>query len=211
VVVVDGQTMYGPSARAKITFPKSFFVNGYVDGVPDAFEPARKIQVGVQNDKVPASVTPAEVLKQLTGIAATNVKEGSINGMASIQGIVNKNGRWIHLYILKDENSKVDDAGNPQSKRDLFLITFSVPQGYSKAFEAEADQIMQSFKRITAAEGKAVKPAVIRTRAVRGGDTVASLAAKQPFGPYNELFFRTFNGLDGNAEPKVGSWIKYVE
>jgi predicted Zn-dependent protease len=131
--------------------------------------------------------------------------------MPSIQGIVNKHGRWIHLYVLKDENSKVDDEGNPQSKRDFFLVTFSVPQGQSRAFEAEADQIMQSFKRITAAEAKAVKPAVIRTRQVRSGETVASLAAKQPFGQYNELFFRTFNGLDGSAQPKVGSWVKWVE
>ena len=208
-IVVKGQTLYGPSARAKITFPKGFFVNGYVDGVPYAFDPDRKIRVDVQSVKIAAGASPAEVLQELTGSASA--RKGEVNGMSSAQTIVSKDGRVLYLYVLKDEASKTDDSGNPQAKRDFFLVSFSAPQAVGKTFEAEADGVVQTLKRTTAAEVKGLQGPVIRTRAVRSGETVATLAAQQPFGRYNELFFRAFNGLDGNAQPKVGSWVKWVE
>ena len=103
---------------------------------------------------------------------------------------------------------KTDENGNPQAKRDFFLVNFSVPERVN--FAGEAAEIIQTLKRMTVAEAKGFISPVIRTRAVRSGDTVAALAAQQPFGRYNELFFRAFNGLDDGAQPKAGSWIKYV-
>lgn len=210
-VVVRGQTLYGTAARVKMTFPDSFFVNGYVDGVPDAFDPQRHIRTDIQHVKIAAHITPAEVFQDLVGLVGPAATLGNLNGFASAQGIVRKGDRWLHVFILKDEHSKTDDDGNPQAKRDLFLIVFSVPQGQSRAFDAEADRMMKSFYRITSDEAKTLKPVVIRTRTVQKGDTVEKLAARQPFGPYNVLFLRAFNGLDDASQPAVGHWVKWVE
>tara|TARA_R110002110_G_scaffold107622_17_gene269265 strand:- start:1103 stop:2671 length:1569 start_codon:yes stop_codon:yes gene_type:complete len=76
--------------------------------------------------------------------------------------------------------------------------------------DAALHELVMSFRKISAAEAKAVKPLRIRIVTVRSGDSAASLGRRMVFSDFQAMRFRVLNGLGANEEPKPGTRVKIV-
>src|SRR5690606_32654435 len=68
--------------------------------------------------------------------------------------------------------------------------------------------VAMSFRRLSEAEARAVKPLRIRIATVQPGDTVATLAARMAFSDYKVERFRVLNGLGQDRQLKPGMLVK---
>lgn len=71
-------------------------------------------------------------------------------------------------------------------------------------------EVVSSFRKLSAAEVAALRPWRIRISTVKAGDTVWSLSHRMPFAKYQVERFRTLNGLEENDPLTVGRTIKLV-
>ncbi|PKQ02751.1 MAG: hypothetical protein CVT73_17410 [Alphaproteobacteria bacterium HGW-Alphaproteobacteria-12] len=76
--------------------------------------------------------------------------------------------------------------------------------------DAALHELVMSFRKISAAEARAVKPLRIRIVTVRTGDSAASLGRRMMFSDFQAMRFRVLNGLGANEEPKPGTRVKIV-
>jgi predicted Zn-dependent protease len=81
--------------------------------------------------------------------------------------------------------------------------------GNPAAMEAVA-AAPRSFRRLSSAEAARFRPWRIAIRAVRAGDSVASLAARTPFETEREARFRVMNGLKPGETLRPGQRVKLV-
>jgi predicted Zn-dependent protease len=70
--------------------------------------------------------------------------------------------------------------------------------------------MIESMRRISAADAAAIRPREIDVMTVRSGDTVASLAQRMAYADLKVDRFRTLNSLAGNAVPRPGDKVKLV-
>jgi predicted Zn-dependent protease len=77
---------------------------------------------------------------------------------------------------------------------------------YNKALA----NLVKSFRRLTEAEARAVKPLRIRIATVRPGDTVETLAAGMAFSDFKVERFRVLNGLGPKQQLTPGMLVKIV-
>lgn len=70
--------------------------------------------------------------------------------------------------------------------------------------------LVQSMKRMTAAQAAAVKPRVIQIVTVKPGDTIASLAGRMAYSDLKVERFTTLNALDPKAALRPGDKVKLV-
>jgi predicted Zn-dependent protease len=70
--------------------------------------------------------------------------------------------------------------------------------------------MVQSMRRMTAAEAAAVKPRKIQVVTVKNGDTVASLAGRMAYSSYQSERFLTLNALTAGAALRPGQKVKLV-
>jgi predicted Zn-dependent protease len=68
----------------------------------------------------------------------------------------------------------------------------------------------QSFRRLSQAEAARARPYRVTVHTVRGGETVASLAARTPFDSEREARFRVLNGLEPGERLRPGDKVKLV-
>ena len=70
--------------------------------------------------------------------------------------------------------------------------------------------MVQSMRRMTAAEAAAVKPRKIQVVTVKNGDTVASLAGRMAYSSYQTERFLTLNALTAGTALRPGQKVKLV-
>ena len=70
--------------------------------------------------------------------------------------------------------------------------------------------MLDSLRRISPSEAGAIRPRVIDVVTVRGGDSVASLAARMAYRDYRVERFRSLNGLAPGAALAAGQKVKLV-
>ena len=87
----------------------------------------------------------------------------------------------------------------------------SIPQGVSPNVVQELQRMTYSFRRLSAEDQRALPSDTLKIVTAKSGDTVAGLAAEQPFGRYNEARFRVLNGLKGNEVLQAGRIYKIIE
>ena len=67
-----------------------------------------------------------------------------------------------------------------------------------------------SFRRLSAAEAAKIRPLRIKVVPVKAGDTVQSLASRQPLEQYSLQWFQLLNGLAQNQPLRVGQLVKII-
>ena len=84
------------------------------------------------------------------------------------------------------------------------------PVGAAESFDRGFRSTAASFRRLSDAEARALRPMRIRVVTVRGNDTVASLARTMPFEDHREERFRVLNGLGPNDALTPGQRVKLI-
>lgn len=134
--------------------------------------------------------TPAEIAE---------LRETGINGMhaviARVRVAVQDGSVPLSLAVY--------DGGDGQVYH--FLIVSPPADGDAGAIDA----LFQSFRRLSPQEAASLRPRFVRTVAVTGGDTRATLASRMA-DPAPDALFALLNGLEGDEAPQPGSRVKIV-
>ncbi|MEX0840021.1 MAG: M48 family metalloprotease [Parvibaculum sp.] len=76
--------------------------------------------------------------------------------------------------------------------------------------DAALQEMVMSFRKLSASEAAAVKPLRLRVVTVRAGDTAVSLGRRMAYSEYQTDRFRVLNGLGAGEEPRPGMRVKLV-
>lgn len=132
------------------------------------------------------------------GVRLAGLERFTVNGMKAATAttkIGDYNGRLVAIEFAPD--------------RVYRFLLGTVPQAGTR-YDAALHEIVMSFRKISAAEARAVKPLRLRVVTVRNGDTAASLGRRMIYSDFQAERFRVLNGLASNAEPSPGSRVKII-
>lgn len=133
--------------------------------------------------------------------AVQGVERISVNGLpaatASFSGKVNGNPMTIRVLAISWNGRMV-------------RFQYAIPSGASAAMIEDLKRSSYSFRTMTAAEKQSVKPYRLQVVTAGPGDSVATLARKQPFDQLSEQRFRALNGLSAGAGITAGQKYKLV-
>lgn len=86
----------------------------------------------------------------------------------------------------------------------------AIPKNASAAMIEDLKKSSYSFHRLSDSEKQGLKPYRVHVVTASGGDTVGSLAARQPFDKMNEERFRVLNGLAAGQNVVAGKQYKII-
>ena len=150
-----------------------------------------------------AKASGVEIGQYLTNVWASGVRLSAVerfkvNGMNAATAatkIGKYNGRLVAIEYAPD--------------RVYRFLLGALPQTGSK-YDAALQSLVMSFRKISAAEARAVKPLRIDIVTVRSGDTAESLGRRMIFSDHPAERFRVLNGLGNGAQPVPGQRVKLV-
>ena len=109
----------------------------------------------------------------------------AINGMraATAEARVSTRGgpRDIRLVAIRGSEGRI------------FRLAFISAPEMTARLSAEFRRTTWSFRRISEAEARAIKPLKVRVVTVKDGDTALGLSARMPLGKFNRRWFETMN------------------
>lgn len=136
------------------------------------------------------------------GATLGNVETIRVNGLeaatGTARGSTNAGPRDIRLVAIR-----VD-------AQTIYRFLFVTPPGATAALSEPFRRTTHSFRMLSEAEAAQLRPLRLRVVRVGAGDTVASLAARMPFGEFREERFRVLNGLDEGDRLTAGQRVKIV-
>ncbi|MCB9965249.1 MAG: M48 family metalloprotease [Rhodospirillales bacterium] len=198
----QGQTFFHPKIGFKFTAPRGFDIINQSDVViakaadgtamifdfdsnQQAFDPQSYLQGSWMNNE---QIGPVE-----------RVMIGNMRAaMAQFPAMVK--GRAFNIRLVSIE----------WQPHVYARFQIAMPQGLSSEQISSLREALFSFSRMTDAEKGAIKLEKIAIVTARPGDTVASLAARQPFEKMNEARFRVLNALALNEGLQAGRLYKIV-
>jgi predicted Zn-dependent protease len=133
-------------------------------------------------------------------IAHSDITTGTINGMntAAASAVAQtSSGQTVDVTIY----------AYAFSSTEAYHFMAVSPQGQGLGALAP---LVQSFRRMTAAEASAVRARRIDIATVKRGDTVASMAARMAYPTMQVERFTVLNALDPNAPLVPGRRVKLV-
>jgi predicted Zn-dependent protease len=89
-------------------------------------------------------------------------------------------------------------------------MIFLTPPSLTGQLATELRRTTYSFKRLTAAEARAIKPLRVDVVTVGKGDSAESLAARMPFDSYRLERFLALNGMDREQALIPGEKVKVI-
>lgn len=173
-------------------------------------QPAQVIARGPNNAAIAYDMVPPKEMKSVGRLtdylrdkyALGDIQTITINGMNAATG-----------------QKRLTVSGGPRDGRIVLIeeradrihrLVFLTPPDVTAKYETEFRRTTYSFRRLSSAEADAIRPLRIRLRTVRAGDSVQSLAAKQPFERGSEDWFRLLNQLAVEGPWNVGMKVKLV-
>ena len=132
-----------------------------------------------------------------------DLKRLDINGLAAAAAnlrVTDPNGHKIDLRLVA-----IQMPGGA-IYRFQFITPAQITDRFGKAFR----RAINSFRRLSAAETRAIKPYRLIIDLVGPGDTVESLAERLPFTENKVTQLRALNGFGPNKQVKQGQLIKMV-
>ena len=137
------------------------------------------------------------------GQTLRDVRAIDVNGLAAATGnlrVTDPNGRKIDLRLVAIE----------MSRGVIYRFQFITPAQITDRFDEAFRRATYSFRRLSVAEKRAIKPYRLIIDLVGPGDTVASLAERLPFAEHKVAEFRALNGLGPDDAVVAGQLIKMV-
>lgn len=196
--IVRDRTFIHPVGRFRFDVPAGFRIINGAQAV-QASGPQKSL-VKFDSARKAANVSIGQYLANVwaAGVAISRVELFSVNGLPAARA---------HT-IIGAFNATLVAIEAPDGHVYRFLM--GEQRQTSPRYQADLDRIAASFRLISAAEARAVKPLRIRIVTAGAGDTVASLAARMSFADYKVERFRALNGLSANAALRAGQKVKLI-
>ncbi|MDZ7714568.1 MAG: M48 family metalloprotease [Rhodovibrio sp.] len=132
-------------------------------------------------------------LQALTRIEVNGMRGATALARANVQG----SRRTVRLAVVRYDRDT--------SYRFLFVPSDAGPP------ERLADTVLNSFRKLPAAEARELEPRRVRLYTVQPGDTQQSLARRLPYDDLPLRRFQVLNGLDRGETLQPGQTVKLVE
>ena len=200
--VIEGPTFTHPDLRIQFSVPQGYLMSNGTDAVTISGS-AGKAQF--RGGQFTGTLDNAILLafRQLTrgesNIPVPPPQHLTINGMpaAVTTARVNTDSGLIDASV----------AAYQWSPQRIYYFVMLTPGGYGVGPFAP---MINSLRRITAAEAAAIRPRVIHVQTVRPGDTVQSLASQMAYRDFRLERFLSLNGLAANSVLRAGQRVKLV-
>jgi predicted Zn-dependent protease len=196
-----GNAFYHPEIGFTFSVPDGFKITNNPDQVVAASPGGAVILFDMAGN--PDNVSPAEYIRG-TWVKAGNlasVEEIMVNGMkgatSGFEGSVNGQPASIRLVAI-------------EWKGGFARFQIAMPKNASPQFVEDLKRSTHSFRALNAKEKTSLRPARVKIVTAKAGDSVASLAAKQPFGAQNEEKVRVLNSLASTEVIQSGRRYKIV-
>lgn len=211
---VYGKTRYYDSTyRLTYDLPPYWFFPAE-KGLPEAIHPAS----GAKLTAGPVSVKSGETAKETLLYKATGVTNvtkvdnpefdiymGEIRAKASVMA-----GRDTDRYAMVAAARPLGEVSDKaKDKTIIFEISVKDPALLGTAGQ-DLYPILKSLNFLKKDEADKLQPLRVKLRAVKKGETVASLSQELPFAAFHEDQFRMLNGLYNGAEVHEGQLIKMI-
>lgn len=208
--------IYGESAAQGFVRGRTFYHTemGFQFSVPDGFrlynQPQQVVALSKDGGVIvfdflvnPDSLSPAVFMREevLKGDEA-EIEAIEINGFtgvtSSIRGKAGKRDVLIRLIIL------------PWGDQRMVRFQVAYPAGYGKEKIEALRASTYSFRRISAEEGRLIRPYRVISFTARPGDTVSGVSAKMPMDSLARESFVVLNGLRAGEELVTGRMYKTI-
>lgn len=196
--IVRGQMFMHPKLRIAFSVPKDFVMTNTAKAVI-AQGPGKTVVKFDSGQKAPGT----DIATYLTSVWAKGVElQGlqrfTINGMNAAASAAVVGEYNAQLVAIEAEPGTV------------YRFLMGTKPEVGTRYNAALRDVAMSFRRLSEAEARAVKPLRIRIAAVQPGDTVATLASRMAFSDYKVERFRVLNGLGQGRQLKPGMLVKIV-
>lgn len=193
---VRGQRLLHPTLNFTLTVPENYVIHN----LPEAAVFERKGETEVIGIMVLLPRGNGDLLEGLMHLGKPYVgaRKITVNGMPGVTVADTSGDRIVRLFALEGDD-------------EVYLFLFSSPDLGTTRIGSEHRKIVQSFRRLTADERKALHPWRIRIHRVSAGETVASLAALTPLEKDKVARFRVLNGLKPGEQVQPGQKVKLVQ
>jgi predicted Zn-dependent protease len=131
-------------------------------------------------------------------VPLTKVERFTVNGMAAATAqakVGDYNARLVAIEAAPDK---------------VYRFLMGTKPAVGSRYEPQLHELVMSFRRISEAEARAVKPLRIRVVKVGATDSVASLAARMDFADFRVERFRALNGFGPTEVVHPGELVKLV-
>nr|WP_294169859.1 M48 family metalloprotease [uncultured Sphingomonas sp.] len=200
--IIDGRTFTHPDLRLQFTVPVGYLMQNSTDAVTVAGS-AGKAQFSTARFNGNLDSYIAGVLQSLTG------------GRVPIQ-VLDRNRTTVNGIPAAYVVARANTSSGPVDV-SVFAYAFSQSQAYHFVTLTQGGRgvgqfvpMVNSLRRISAAEAAAIRPRVIDVVTVRPGETVQSLASRMAYRDFRVERFLSLNGLSGNARLVPGQRLKLV-
>ncbi|WP_336960103.1 M48 family metalloprotease [Sphingobium aquiterrae] len=199
---IDGREFLYPPERIAFTIPQGFTMQNGADAVSiQGTGGQAQFSTAAFNGNMEEYI--GGVLRGISGSGGTapsfTVSRTTVNGMSAAYTQVRANSGSGQLDVTVF-------AYTPAAGKAFHFVTLTPAGSGLGAFSS----MVQSFRRITAAQAAAVKPRFVRVVTVKAGDTQASLAGRMAFTDYRLQRFQVLNGLSANQKLTPGQRVKIV-
>jgi predicted Zn-dependent protease len=199
---VRGLVFAHPSLNIRFEVPPDFhLLNGQIQVA--AKGPAG---AGIQFDLAPERPTLGP-LRYLTEVWAKDrvlaeLERITVNGFPGATGTLHLEGtkgaadlRYIAIEV---------------ERGTIYRFLFVTPPELTQRLAPDLRRTTYSFRRLSAAERRALKPYGLTIITAQQGETAQGLAARTPFADHQVERFRVLNGLGPTEEPRAGARVKLV-
>lgn len=199
--VIRGRAFLHPDLKIQFTVPQGFTLfNGEQQVLARNPNGAIIIFDMVRDGRSPSDHLTAAWAK---GLQLQNVERINVNGLDSATGTAraalrNGGSRDIRLIAM-------DGPGNT-----IYRLMFVTPPNLTASLGQDLQRTTYSFKALSDAEAKAIKPLRLKVVRLDSPSQVNSLVQSMPFETYSRGWFEVLNGLTPGQEPLPGNRVKVV-
>jgi predicted Zn-dependent protease len=195
--IVRGREFLHPVLRFRFEVPVGFTIHN---------RPSAVVALGENRDLIlfdRAEMSPEVLLSDYlqkdwaAALPIRSIDSFRSNGVEAATAYAPLGNRDVRLVILRDEESVY---------RFIVLAT----PGSLVEFAGPMRDLAMSFRRLSAAEARRVRPLRLVVRAVRGGETAESLSRNLPFSSHRLERFRVLNNLAPDETLRPGQLVKLI-
>ncbi|MFV2090278.1 MAG: M48 family metalloprotease [Pseudomonadales bacterium] len=202
--LIKGTTYYHGSLRVVIGFPEGWDVSNTAREIRGRAPFGEDMSITVQRQNPPTEEqTPGEyVTKTLKRDDVVDGKDIEVNGYAGYSADIN----------VADGSVQAKKIAVVYKDGGVYLFNGSLGStGRPEAFEKAWQQVLASFRAMTAEDLKIANDQRIAIVVAKPSDTYASLAQKSSLKSFPEETLRVINGQHPIGEPRAGDFIKIVQ
>lgn len=194
--VARGRQFIHPTLGFTFTAPEGFVFDNGADAVLGVAPDGRALRL----DSV--RLAPSQTLEDylasgwIEGAQVAAIEKLTINGLPAATVLAQGRDWMFRLVAVR-------------LGQDVYRIIYAARE-MTPAVDAEFKESRSSFRKLDAAEARAIKPLRVRIAVVQPGESAETLSRRMIGVDHPAERFRLLNGLPADGEPKPGDAVKLV-